>query len=394
MENAIDSLNCFNSANIKSVADKMSILKIHWARFLILICAVSISAYVGNQFLSMHIPDPIYPNECKRAQLSDYFSDLAGTAGDTDIYLFEGDQEGATALILGGPHANEPASHITAVCLVENIDVEIGRLIILPRANNSGFTHNDPQEGNPQRFKIETPNGERWFRYGSRYTNSIDQWPDPDVYEHYPSGQRLSGGETRNLNRSYPGRPDGSMTEKIGYAIMQLLKQERVDIAFDMHEASLEYPVINAVVVHELAFDIGAEAVMYLQMEDIHFNLEPSPESFRGLSHREWGDGLGIPALLMESANPLQGRYHGKVSPDIVVTGKDKYNLQAAKSGLIEVDYPEDGIPLNLRVARHMAGLATILDAWNSNNPENTISVNNLPLYDEINDRGIGAFLK
>jgi len=156
MENAIDSLNCFNSANFKSVADKMSILKIHWVRFLILICAVSISAYVGNQFLSMHIPDPIYPNECRKAQLSDYFSDLAGTAGDTDVYLFEGEQEGATALILGGTHANEPAGYITAVCLVENIDVEIGRLIILPRANNSGFTHNDPQEGNPQRFKIET----------------------------------------------------------------------------------------------------------------------------------------------------------------------------------------------------------------------------------------------
>jgi len=372
----------------------MSILKSHWTRILILICVVSVSAYVGNQFLSMHVADPIYANECKKLRLSDYFSDLAGTAGDTDIYLFEGDQEGATVLILGGTHANEPAGHISAVCLVENIDIEVGRLIILPRANNSGFTHNDPQEGNPQRFKIDTPEGERWFRYGSRYTNSIDQWPDPDVYEHYPSGQRLSGGETRNLNRSYPGRPDGNMTEIIGYAIMQLLKVERVDMAIDMHEASLEYPVINAIVAHQLAFDIAAETVMYLQMEDINFNLEPSPKSFHGLSHREWGDGLKIPALLMESANPLQGRYHGKVSSDIIVTGKDKYNLQAAKSGLIEVDYPEEGLPLKLRVARHIAGLTTMFEVWNSNNPEKQIIVHGLPLYDELIEQGVGAFLK
>ncbi|MCF7822564.1 MAG: succinylglutamate desuccinylase/aspartoacylase family protein [Candidatus Marinimicrobia bacterium] len=372
----------------------MSFLKKHLTRLLILASALSVSAFVGIDFLSMHVPDPIYPNPCQKLQLSDYFKPLAGTAGDTDVYIFEGDQAGATVLILGGTHANEPAGHIAAVSLMENIEVDAGRLIILPRANNSGFTHNDPQEGNPQRFMIKTRRGERWFRYGSRYTNSIDQWPDPDVYEHQPSGQHLSGSETRNLNRSYPGSPDGNLTEKIGYAIMQLLKQEHVDLAFDLHEASLEYPVINAVVAHQLAFDLAAEVVMTLQMEDILFNLEPSPVDFHGLSHREWGDALGIPVILMESANPLQGRYHGKVTPDIIVTGKDKYNLQAAKSGLIEVNYPADGIPLNLRVARHLSGLATTFDIWNSSHQDDQIIVKNIPSYSEMITNGLGVYLK
>jgi len=363
-------------------------------QFGVLVAALLISFFVSREFLSMRVQDPIHPADSQKGRLSDYFDPLRGTNGDTDIYFFEGAIPGATTLILGGTHANEPAGHITAVALVENLEVETGRVIVVPRANNSGFTHNDPQEANPQRFVIKTATGERWFRYGSRYTNPLDQWPDPDVYEHYPSRQRLSGPETRNLNRSYPGRPDGSMTEKIGYAIIQLLEIENVDLAFDLHEASLEYPVINAIVAHQLAFDIGAEAVMYLQMEDILYNLEPSPKDFHGLSHREWGDKLGIPAILMESANPLQGRYHGKVTPDIVVSGIDKYNRQAGLSGLIEVDYPEDGIPLNLRVARHISGLSSVFDAWNSNYPDRQIIIHGIPAFDEILEKGVGSFLR
>ncbi len=97
---------------------------------------------------------------------------------------------------------------------------------MIPRTNNSAFTHNDPQEGSPQRFTISTPHGERWFRYGSRATNPIDQWPDPDVYIHASSGQQLSGSETRNLNRGYPGRPDGTLTEQICYGITELIKKK------------------------------------------------------------------------------------------------------------------------------------------------------------------------
>ena len=67
------------------------------------------------------------------------------------------------------------------------------------------MTHNDPQEASPQYLNITTPSGVRKFRYGSRASNPVDQWPDPDVYVHVASGQQLSGSETRNINRAYPG---------------------------------------------------------------------------------------------------------------------------------------------------------------------------------------------
>ena len=93
----------------------------------------------------------------------------------------------------GGTHPNEPSGLVAAVLLIENAQPEAGTLYVIPRTNNSAFTCTDPPGGGPMRFTIDTPNGERWFRFGSRATNPIHQWPDPEIYVHASSGQRLSG---------------------------------------------------------------------------------------------------------------------------------------------------------------------------------------------------------
>jgi len=347
-------------------------------------------------FLSMRKPCRIVSGESVAdiRSLSDYFKGVKNTRGDTPVYILKGEEPGGTILILGGTHPDEPASNVTAVCLIENVKINKGCLIIFPRANNSGFTHSDPQEGNPQRFSIKTESGERWFRYGSRSTNPVDQWPDPEVYLHYPSGQKLSGTETRNLNRAYPGQSGGSLTEKVAHAIMQLIKQENVNLAIDIHEASLEYPVVNAIVAHPLAFDLAGETVLYLQMEGLEFSLEMSPENFRGLSHREWGDFMQIPAILLESASTVHGRYHGRKTQQSVLTGQDPFYHEAARHQLLTVEYPEEGIPLKLRVGRHLIAIQKILEIWNSYNPGQAIIVENIPDFIEMQEKGIGAFLR
>lgn len=352
--------------------------------------------FSAKSFLPMRQPEQIVPGDgvSKIGFLSHYFSSLKGSRGDSEVYILEGEIPGGTALILGGTHPNEPAGFIAAVCLIENIKVNQGKLIIIPRANNSGFTHNDPQEANPQRFKIKTASGERWFRFGSRASNPVDQWPDPEVYRHYPSGQKLSGNETRNLNRAYPGRPDGSLTEKVAYAIMQLMEQEKVNLGIDLHEASLEYPVINAIVAHPLAFELAGETVMYLQMEGLEFNLEPSPAKFRGLSHREWGDAANIFAVLFESANTVQGRYHDRTTDDMIVSGKDRFYYEAAQHGLLEVNYPEQGIPLKTRVGRHLAAIKHLVQVWNEHHSDQSIIIEAIPEFNELQEKDVGGFLK
>src|SRR5690606_42089683 len=147
-------------------------------------------------------------------------------------------------LVLGGVHPDEFAGFVAALLLVERAHVEQGRLIVIPKSNASGFTHNLAGEGHPTHSEIETAGCVRRFLYGARSTNPVHQWPDPDVYVQ-ASGQQLSGSETRNLNRAFPGRPDGTLTEQVAYAIVQIIEQENVAMAFDLHEASPEYPVIN-----------------------------------------------------------------------------------------------------------------------------------------------------
>ena len=343
----------------------------------------------------MHKKEAIYPSDGLSAKkmLSSYFPELKGTAADTDVFLYRSQEGGENLLILGGTHPNEPAGFVTAVVLIENIQVTRGKLVIIPRANNSGFTHNDPQEGNPQHFFLKTSGGRRKFRYGSRLTNPVHQWPDPALYIN-PVGQKLSGADTRNLNRCYPGKKNGSLTEKMAYGIMELIKKEKIDLGIDLHEAAPEYPVINAIIFHNNSAELAALAQIELQMEGFEFRLEASPQNLRGLSHREWGDEAHIQAILLETANPSQGRLKGKPSPFLIVAGKDKNYAKAAELGRLFVPYGEEGISLEKRVSRHLAAIKALIASLNEFDPKKRIEIENIPSPSQVLKKGVGFYLR
>ena len=267
----------------------------------------------------------------QRTMLSSYFDGIKNTVMDTEVFILQGNEPGGTAVILGGTHPNEPAGYITAVMLVEGCTVLKGKVIVVPRANMAAFGWTDPLEGSPDKFYVDMPQGKkRVFRFGSRATNTSIQWPDPVLY--YKGGnQVLNGAEARNLNRAYPGSPDGNPTEKLAYAIMELIRKENADLAIDLHEASPEYTTVNALVAHQKAIDIAAEAVMYMEMDGLSISLEQSPKNLSGLSHREWGDNSQTMPFLLEASNPSQGRLRGRTDGDLIVTVKDKVLFQSRK---------------------------------------------------------------
>ncbi len=357
--------------------------------------AITVVALVIPDFRRMHEEEPIRsgPGVTTIKHLSDYFDGLKGTAGDTQVFVLDSGAPGGTALLLGGTHPNEPSGLLSAVLLIENARPTRGRMIIVPRANNSGFTHTDYTEGAPQRFHLKAASGERWFRFGSRATNPTDQWPDPDIYVHSASGQKLSGSETRNLNRAYPGRQDGTLTEKIAYGIVQLIQKENVHLSIDLHEASPEYPVINAIVAHERAMDIAAEVTIGLQMDGMKIGLEPSPKTLRGLSHRELGDATGTLAILMETANPAQGRLRGATNEQLVLSGKDPMYERAAKLNRLFVPYDAKGQPLDLRVARHVTAVNEFLMVMSRKKPMQAVVLSKVPSYSDMVKKGIGTYL-
>lgn len=361
----------------------------------LLALAAAAAVVTGLEFRSMRRVEPIHAGLglTRLSRLSDYFPPLAGTPGDTDVYVFEGQEAGGTVLITGGTHPNEPAGFVAAVVLAENLRVVRGKVVVVPRANASGFTCNDPQEANPQRFTVGTERGPRTFRLGSRLTNPVHQWPDPTLYEN-PAGQMLSASEVRNLNRCYPGRPKGYLTERVAFGIMELIRAEKVGLGVDLHESAPEYPVINAIVFHDASAELAALAQMSLQAEGLEFRLEASPPNLRGLSHREWGDAAGIKAVLIETPNPVQGRLKGRTTAALVVDGKDKAYLQASKLGRLFVPYDENGVPLSERVARHLAGVAAVLQSWAELEPENTVEAEGLPAWRRMMEEGLGPFLR
>jgi hypothetical protein len=362
---------------------------------ILVICSLSIAFLAGKEFVKNREPEIIVKGKgvTEVKMLSDFFEGVKGTNADTEVYILQGKEKGGTALVLGATHGNEPSGLMGAILLIEKAEVEKGTLYVIPRTNNSGLTHNDPQEGSPQRFHIKTKNGERWFRYGSRATNPLDQWPDPDVYIHASSGQSLSGNETRNINRAYPGRADGTFTEKAAYGITELIKKNNINMTIDLHEASPEYPVINAMVAHDKAMEIASTAVMNLEFENISIGLEPSPVSLRGLTHRELGDFTNTYAILMETANPSQGRLRGKTDEKLVLTGIDPTYVKAQKLGRLFVPFDEKGHSLEERVGRHIAGITALINAMGELETEKAMVIKNVPSSLEIKQNGIGYYL-
>ncbi len=368
--------------------------KHHIAGSLFFIAAVAVILLVRPEYAAMHAEDFIKkgPGVTDVRMLSHYFPGLENTPGDSAVYVLDSGKPGATVYVAGGTHANEPAGIVAAVFLVENARPETGRLFVVPHANASAITHTDYMEGTPQKFTLRTPRGDRTFRYGSRATNPAHQWPDPDVYIHASSGQQLSGSEVRNLNRAHPGRPDGNITEKIAFAMAEMIRRENIDMAIDLHEASPEYPVINAIVAHDRAMDIAAIAAMNLQMEGVAIGIEPSPANLRGLSHREWGDHTGTFAILMETPNAAQGRIRGVTDESLIVNGTDKMYERVAPLGKLFVPFDAAGHPLSERVARHITAVSALLAAFEEQHPGRPLLLQGIPDYESIRTN-LGAYL-
>lgn len=365
-----------------------------WTAFALFLGLAILLFFASRDFLSMRKDPPIYPGPgvSRMVKLSTYCPTIAGTDDDTEVYFLEGSEKGGTALLVGGTHPNEPAGTLTAVTVIENAVVKCGRVIVIPRADHSAFTHTQPLEAYPETYSIKTPRGERVFRCGSRHANPVDQWPDPLVYLN-AFGQTLAGEEARNLNRCYPGRKNGYLTERLAYAIVSLIKKEKVDIAIDLHESSPEYPVTDTIVAHDRAMEIAVETAMNLEFEGMKISVEPSPKNLHGFSHREWGDYTQALALLLEVANPAQGRLRGRTDSSLILSGKDPYYVRAAKEGLLYVPFTSEGHPLKERVGRHLETFSMLLKVFSRHYPTKVVTVTNLPSLKEVLKNGLGVYL-
>jgi len=393
--------NCFNPLPTQTPAIKigetMSISKVFIRKIVFCLLGLTVLILAGVSFYkSRHLKEPVVisPGVTQVKKLSEYFAGLKGTINDCNVYFLEGKGKGATLMVLGGSHPEEPAGRLAAWLFAENGVMEKGRLIVVLSANRSGTTVTRLGGGYPPDFTIPTKWGGRKFRLGDRWSNPLDQWPDPEVYIHYPSRDCQAYVDIRNLNRTWPGRANGSLTEKTCYAFMEIIKKERVDIFIDLHEAELQYPVISTIVAHESGEELATFISMNLtDMEGFNMGMEFSPKNLHGFSHREVGDFSDAISLLFETPEPFLDATRGRTTREQLLTGKDEFVIKAGKHGLLFEKMDESGWPIDIRVGRHTSAILQTMESWNEEHPDKTLICRNVPRYAEVIKNGIGFYL-
>ncbi|HSA97430.1 MAG TPA: succinylglutamate desuccinylase/aspartoacylase family protein [Acidobacteriota bacterium] len=345
---------------------------------------------------SRHLAEPLVagPGVTRVARLGDYFAPIKGTVNDSNVYVLEGREPGGTFLLFGGTHPEEPAGRLAAWIFAERAAITRGRILVIPTANRSASTATRLGGAYPPDFTIPTAWGGQKFRMGDRWSNPLDQWPDPEVYLHYPSRQQLAYVDIRNLNRAFPGRANGTLTERTCRAIIELIRREKVDVAIDFHEAELQYPVISTIVAHEKGADLAAAASMFISsVEGFAIGVENSPKALRGLSHREIGDATDAISLLLEAPEPFLDATRGRTDRKLLLTGRDEFVVRAGRRGLLFEKIDEKGWPIDVRVGRHTSTVLQILEIWSGDHPDRAVEVSGVPRYTEVVDKGVGAFL-
>jgi len=346
-------------------------------------------------FKHRHYMMPIVagPGVTKIIKLSEFTTGLKGTMADTNVYFLEGKEEGGKILIMANTHANEPAALLASLIFIENAVVEKGTVIIIPQFNNSASRNTKPGDGYPLYFEIPTAWGAKKFRMGNRDASPLDQWPDPDVYIHYPDKQLLSFIDVRNTNRTWPGRANGPLMERVTHGAMQIMKQENVDIAVDIHGAETMFPVTNCIVAPEKSVRIATMAALTVKArEGFDSHVEPSPSGFRGLSHREIGDYSDTMPFLLEAPLPFLDQPTGPKTEKLLLDGKDPFLLSLSKKGKLFVPYDETGWPMEKRVGQHCSLVLELMRQFSRKFPEKKIEILNVPRYAEVLKNGVGHY--
>ena len=319
---------------------------------------------------------------------------LEGTMADTSVFVLQGREPGGKALLIGNTHANEPEGMLTALIVIENAVVEKGTLYVIPFFNNSGGRATRPGDGYPLYFDVATDWGSRRFRYGNRDASPLDQWPDPDVYIHYPDRQLLSFIDVRNTNRTWPGRAGGPLMERVAFGAMELIRREGVDVAVDIHGAETMFPVTNCIVAPERSVKIATLASLTVKaMEGFENHVEPSPAGFRGLSHREIGDHSAAMPFLLEAPIPFLDQPTGPKTTKLLLDGKDPFLLSLSKKKKLFVPYDESGWPLEKRVGQNLSVTLEIFRQFSKKTADRPIAVRGVPRYAELVKGGVGSFL-
>ena len=204
------------------------------------------------------------PALCEADAAEERYVIAEGTEWENTVVVRRGAEEGPSVYIIGGIHGDETAGW-TAANLLKELCPKAGTVYILSPANVYGAEHD------------------------KRETRS-----------------------DRDLNRNFPGDPEGWDAERIAASIYTDVEECSPDLLLDLHEtkgpqesAPERDDLRNAIIVNDVA-PIG-DLVWELTVEG-ELTLMGSPPA--GSVNRTVSEQLGIPAITLETwrGEPLAGR--------------------------------------------------------------------------------------
>ena len=218
----------------------------------------------------------------------------AGTDYETPAYIIKTDYKEPTIMVVSGTHGNEKAGIKAAEYLKENLHIERGTLVIIPKANILACEENV-----------------RYF--------------PPEI----------------NLNRVYPGNPQGNSVEKLAYEIFSLMKAYDIGLLVDLHE-SLEFYRMNpknygqTVVIDSndaYLFELSSSLVEEMNQGIIEDGnkyqvlVDPVKGSTAYCAYYQ----LGIPALTLETCRKLPLSFRIEEQIKFVKIILSKWNMLAVQ---------------------------------------------------------------
>ncbi len=218
-------------------------------------------------------------------------------AETNEVHVVTGSAAGPAVYVVAGLHGDEPAgTRASLLLLLEK--VVSGQLFVLPRANLSGA------------------------RTGSRLVDSLE-----------------------DLNRVFPGDPEGSPARRAAHAIYMDIADKRPELVLDLHEAGRaegpEDDLRHSLVCWSLD-GVGEDILAFLDasgsgaLPGEAFRLWGSPPP--GSLNREVTSRLGIPVITVETfrEDPLELRVDTQLSAARFFLGR---------RGLLESPAPGNGAP-------------------------------------------------